>query len=280
MAQSKRKWKAFRPARKFIRSLGIKNDAVWRLYCKGKLRGKGAKPDNIPTTPNIIYKDEGWVDLGDWLGTGNVSNRKVRENYRAFRAARKFARGLGLKNRDEWQAMVRAGKIPADIPLKPERAYADKGWVSCGDWLGTHYVSPSDRSYRGFQQARAFARKLKLSSRREWEAYCKDGLKGKAKLPVDVPATPARIYKESGWEGWPDWLGKAAPAKPKAKPKAKPAPKKVAKKAAAKKTTKKPVAKKAAPKKAVAKKPAPKKAPAKKAAAKKAPAKRSTRKKK
>ena len=208
MPNKKRKWRNFRSARKFIRSLGLKNDAQWRLYCKGELKDAGTKPQDIPTTPNIVYKELGWVDLGDWLGTKNVSNVKIRASYRSFRSARSFARSLNITSREEWQKQYKAGKIPKDIPLKPERVYEGKGWKNCGDWFGTGYVTPAMRTYRSFKDAKSFAKKLKLTSRRDWEEYCKNGRRGKAKLPKDIPATPARVYKDQGWKGWPDWLGK------------------------------------------------------------------------
>ena len=208
MAKRKNKWRAFRSARKYVRSLGLRNDLEWRAYCKGSLAGHDPKPADIPTTPSIIYGELGWKDLGDWLGTNNVSNSKIRENYRIFKSARAYVRKLGLKNRDEWQSLYQSGKVPKDIPLKPERVYADKGWVSCGDWFGTGYVSPGQRTYKSFKLARAYASKLNLKSRLEWEDFCKQKVKGKPKLPSDIPATPARIYKTTGWQGWPYWLGK------------------------------------------------------------------------
>jgi crotonobetainyl-CoA:carnitine CoA-transferase CaiB-like acyl-CoA transferase len=208
MANRKRKWRSFRSARKYIRALGLKNDLEWRAYCKGTLEEQDAKPKDIPTTPSIIYHELGWKDLGDWLGTANVSNSVIRQNYRGFKSARAYVRKLHLKNRDEWQALYQAGKVPKDIPLKPERVYVDKGWVSCGDWLGTGYVPPGQRTYKAFRTARTYARQLKLKSRLEWEDHCQQKVRGKLKLPSDIPATPARIYKEKGWAGWPDWLGK------------------------------------------------------------------------
>ena len=203
------KWMPYKAARKFIRSLGLQNDAEWRCYCKGLLTDLEPKPADIPASPKIIYANQGWSGLGDWLGTGKVSNRVIRQSYRPFREARKYARSLHLKNRLEWQRLYRDGKIPLDIPLKPERVYLNKGWISCGDWFGTGYVSPRQRIYRSFTEAREFANKLGLVSRQSWELFCKDGSLGKTKLPDDVPATPARIYKNIGWKGWPDWLGKS-----------------------------------------------------------------------
>jgi len=213
MAREKSRWRSFRAARTFVKNLGLKNDAEWRLYCKGELKALGKKPADIPTTPSVIYEKSGWVNLGHWLGTGKVSNKKIRESYLPFAKARKIARGLGVQNRKEWQELYLKGKVPKGVPLKPERVYLDKGWVNCGDWFGTGYISPMERVYSPFSKARAFASKLQLASRQEWENYCKDGVKGKPKLPSDIPATPARIYKDKGWKGWPYWLGKKSPYK-------------------------------------------------------------------
>ena len=199
-------WRSFEKARSFIHKLKLKNDKEWRSYCQGEEKRK--KPKDVPSTPNIIYKDCGWVDLGDWLGTKNFSNIKRHQDYLSFTRARKIARSFKVKNRAEWQKVYNEGKIPENVPLKPERVYKDLGWVSCGDWFGTGYVAPAKRTYRTFTRARAFARKLGLNSRTEWEAFCRKKKGRGPYLPEDIPATPARIYKENGWNGWVDWLGK------------------------------------------------------------------------
>ena len=56
--------------------------------------------------------------------------------------------------------------------------------------------------YRSFEEARKFARSLKLTSSIKWYGYCKSG-----KRPDDIPGNPSRIYKNKGWNGWGDWLG-------------------------------------------------------------------------
>ena len=53
---------------------------------------------------------------------------KKKSNYRSFTEARKFARSLGFKKREEYQKFYRAGNLPIDIPKVPERSYSDKGW--------------------------------------------------------------------------------------------------------------------------------------------------------
>jgi hypothetical protein len=207
MARTKTNWQKFKKARTFVRSLKLKNDTEWRMYCSGKMKGKPKKPKDIPTTPNKIYENEGWVNLGDWLGNGNISHSIIREQYITFAKARKFVRSKNIKNREQWQELYRKGKIPKTIPLKPERVYADKGWVNCGDWFGTGYVAPFKREYWTHNKSRTFVRKLNLKNRTEWDEYCKGELR-KPKKPTQIPATPSRVYESKGWVSWKSWLGK------------------------------------------------------------------------
>ena len=46
------------------------------------------------------------------------------------------------------------------------------------------------------------ARSLNLASLVEWKEWCKEGMR-----PPNVPSTPARTYKDGGWQGWGHWLG-------------------------------------------------------------------------
>src|SRR5262249_30654704 len=123
---------------------------------------------------------------GDWLGTGI---------YRSFEEARAFARSLGLKSGVEWRAYAKSGQKPDDIPASPNKTYAEVGWASWGDWLGTGI-------YRSFEEGRAFARSLGLKSQTEWLAYAKSGQK-----PDDIPFKPDIRYADQGWTNWGDWLG-------------------------------------------------------------------------
>ena len=211
ISSSNRIFRPFQDARKFIRSLKLKNNKEWRAYCNGKLNQKGKLPMDIPTAPERTYQDLGWVSYGDWLGTGTVSLRL--RKYQSFEAARKFVRSLKLKGQKEWIAYTKGelpglGKLPIDIPASASVTYADKGWINFGDWLGTGYIAPRQRKYRSFNDARKFTHSLKLNSGAEWNAFTRGKMPHLGKLPFDVPAAPwMGKYLDQGWNGMKDWLG-------------------------------------------------------------------------
>jgi hypothetical protein len=63
IADKYKEYQPFQNARSFIHSLKLKNNKEWRLYC-----ASGAKPSDIPASPEKTYKHQGWIDWYDWLG--------------------------------------------------------------------------------------------------------------------------------------------------------------------------------------------------------------------
>ena len=204
VAPRDRKYRSFKKARAFVRSLGLKNWNEWSEYCKGKLPENGSLPEDMPASPERVYKDKGWKGMGDWLGTGIVASQY--RKYRSFKKARAFVRSLGLKNWNEWGEYCR-NELPDDIPKSPQNTYKDMGYKGMGDWLGTGSVATQDRKYRPFKEARVFSHSLRLKNQNEWTKYCKGELPKKRKLPQDIPNTPHHVYKGQGWKGIGDWLG-------------------------------------------------------------------------
>ena len=118
-----RKFKPYKEAKKFARSLELSSATEWRQFCKEK------KPKNIPFKPERTYMDEGWIDWYDFLGT-------KKNKYKLFKEARKFARSLNLNSTTEWRNYCKSEKKPEDIPTSVENVYKDKGWVDWNDFLG------------------------------------------------------------------------------------------------------------------------------------------------
>jgi len=205
IANQLKEYRPFRKARAFARRLKFKGESEWRIFCKGKIPHKGQRPADIPACPSKTYAGKGWNGMGDWLGTGTIATN-LRE-YRPFSEARDFAQKLKLKNRDEWFAftqgrMPKLGQLPANIPANPNVTYANKGWTSMGDWLGTGTIASFLKKYRPFHKARAFTRELKLKSGTEWRVFVQKG-----RLPINIPSNPDKTYADKGWNGMGDWLG-------------------------------------------------------------------------
>jgi hypothetical protein len=119
---------------------------------------------------------------------------------------------LNLKGHGEWVAFMRGnmlevGEPPQDIPMKPDRVYADAGWAGWGDFLGTGNVPGHLREFADFEEARSFARRLSLGSQTEWKAFSAGRLPDKGVRPPEIPAKPNKTYEGRGWAGWRDWLG-------------------------------------------------------------------------
>jgi len=191
------KWRPFEEARKFVRSLGLKNQVEWREYYKS-----GNKPDDIPSRPDKAYNGIGWKNLGDWLGTGRIASRN--RKYRSFDKARKFVRKLGLKSYDDWSKYRKSSKRPKDIPAQLNIIYHGKGWDGYGDFLGTGRIA-SQKKYLlfwSFKKTRAFVQKLRLKGQKDFENWCRAG-----KRPEFITTHPSRSFKNNGWEGWGDFLG-------------------------------------------------------------------------
>jgi hypothetical protein len=95
--KTRSKWRSFKEARAFARSLRMKSRGEWYAWSKA-----GARPVDISAYPDSVYRDKGWISWGDWLGTGTiwVGNR----HYRSFGEARSFVRTLGLQSYTEWRA--------------------------------------------------------------------------------------------------------------------------------------------------------------------------------
>jgi hypothetical protein len=187
----------FTVARAYVRKLKLKTQKEWREWSKS-----GRRPSDIPASPQRTYRDDGWISWPDWLGRGGTSNQARHVNMLPFAAGRAYARKLKLRSKKEWQAWSKSGQRPSDIPSNPDVTYRDDGWVSWPDWLGNGGKAGNKVAPLPFAAGRAYVRKQKLRSKKEWEAWSKSGQR-----PSDIPAAPDKTYRDAGWISYPDWLG-------------------------------------------------------------------------
>ena len=146
-------------------------------------------PD-MPSNPNVVYADKGWIDWYDFLG--NVEP----EPKLPFEEARYKVRLLGLSSAENYYVWQ---KDHPDMPTNPDKFYAGKGWIDWYDFLGN--VEPEPKL--PFEEARYKVRSLGLSSKEQYYIWQKDH--------PDMPAHPDKTYKDTGWKNWYDFLGTPEP---------------------------------------------------------------------
>jgi hypothetical protein len=191
IATRNREFLPFEEAREYVRSLGLKSVSQWQEWLNS-----GETPENIPTNPYKIYKDEGWISYGDWLGTGRVREK----DFLPFEEAREYVRSLGLKDTFQWRDWAKSSERPQNIPVNPNIAYQDNGWMGYGDWLGTGRVR--EKEFLPFEEAKRYAQSLGFKTAFQWREWVKSSDK-----PQNIPAAPEVTYKDKGWIDWYDWLG-------------------------------------------------------------------------
>lgn len=183
---------SFKEAREFVRSLKFNNGTEWKRYAKSV-----EKPHNIPQQPEKGYKNKGWINVRDWIGSKKLSNFEKNKNFLPFDKAREYVRKLKLKNQKEWQYYSKTKK-PDFIPGVPRKAYKNDGWISLGDWLGSGSKSTSESSFLSYEEAKKWALDNKIKSGTEW-------LSKGSRIHNFLPAKPYRTYKNN-WKGWGDFL--------------------------------------------------------------------------
>ena len=181
-------------AKQFVKTLNLKSNIDWRNYSMSDSFNK-----NLPLSPDHIYKNNGWISWGDFLGTGIVSN--LNRQYKTFEDAKTFIHSLGFTKQSEWREYSASGKRPLDIPGNPEKIYSE--WKNIGDWLGTNSIGNKEKSknYISYEDAKEFAIKLNLKNRNEWDNLYKQGI-----IPSNIPKNPSQSYIDKGWISWSEFL--------------------------------------------------------------------------
>ncbi len=213
-------WMRFEEARRFAQSLHLRSRKELESWARGDAphdaegRRRPGRPERFPASPADVYTRQGtWTSWGDFLGTGNLA--PMDQKFVSYEDARRFARELGIRTREQWAAYVRGDldelpPRPANIPARPSWQYKHRGWKGWPTFLGTGRRSPKRskpaHNYRPFARARAFARRLGLRTQRQWIAYARGKRPDLPPRPDDIPKDPRTVYSDV-FTTMGDWLG-------------------------------------------------------------------------
>lgn len=182
-------WWPFEKARDYVRALNLRTYENWNSYTKSS-----EFPDFLPADPATYYEPSLWSGYRDFLNA--PTEKRSFEDAKIL--AQKVIKELGIKSQKDWVKLGQDGKLPYELPTRPERFYSDE-WLNWFDWFGRENIR--DKKYLPFEEARQFVRSLNLRVQKDWNEY----LKSKTK-PDNIPYHPEREYKDTGWSGWRDWL--------------------------------------------------------------------------
>ena len=176
-------------AKKFVHKLKLNSTTDWRNYSK-----TDEIPINIPKYPRAVYKNSGWLSMGDWLGTSSVADQY--KTYLSFKEARDFVRTINLNNGKEWVNYVNINKIQ-NIPKRCDQTYEKEGWSGWKDFLGTK----NKKKFEPYEKAQEWALQNKIKTKNEWKEH--------TLRPDCFPKNPdySAEYK-SKWISWEIFLQK------------------------------------------------------------------------
>ena len=83
-------------------------------------------------------------------------------------------------------------------PKRSLEKYKNAGWNGLADWLG----KKKRPVFLPYEEAKKVVNALGLKSQDDWKRW------SRTERPPDIPSNPWTTYKNAGWNGLADWLGK------------------------------------------------------------------------
>lgn len=95
------------------------------------------KPKDIPRFPHRIYASE-WGGWNNFLGNNNTFGLDNLRSWRSYEEALTYVHSLQLPSYTKWMEFCKDGKLPKDIPTRPDLIYTS--WRTWNHWLGNRPV--------------------------------------------------------------------------------------------------------------------------------------------
>ena len=192
----------YEEAKRIVHEIGFKSKAD---YQKPPANG-GKRPKNLPSNPEIFYKDKGWKGYSSFLGTKSKRGFQ-KKDFVTYELFTNFLKENNIKSASQFFNT----KKPENIPSTPQTYYKDKGWVDWGTATGTGRKKINSKDLLPFLEAREYVRNKNFNSVQEFRDWSYKG-----ERPPFIPGMPSLTYKGKFPENytftWDDWIGLKDPS--------------------------------------------------------------------
>lgn len=157
---------------------------------------KNNKNSNIPTNPNVVYKNE-WISWNFFLSTNNLSNIEKNENFLSFSDCKEYLNKMKIKSATQFR---RWKNRPNFIPSLPNKSYT-KEWISWSDFLGTDNISMKEKKSKfiDYESAKKYLQDKAISHKFDYRQFIINN-------NIDfLPLRPEYVYRKS-WCGYLEYL--------------------------------------------------------------------------
>lgn len=167
---------------------------------------KDKLPKEIPSDPELFYKESGWYD---WYSFLVISNDEYGTKYLPYKDAMYWVQQNLWKfqlTMNTWDMYLLgeikdAPPLPDNIPPHPDIVYKNTGWVSWYVWFG-RYKDISRKFPISYFECRNWVKQNipTINTKEQWDVFIAGN--HHVKRPEFLPPNPDAVFRNRGWCGW------------------------------------------------------------------------------
>jgi len=171
---SRRQFRPFNRARKFVRSLKFKSIADYHQAYKNR-----KIPTDIPHRADNYYKE--WKSWTDFLGNGNIATKLRKHEMFTLSEARNAVKKYKIKNLQAYEYFRLNHKLGYKLPFQPSKFYGLKDF--------DQFMQRKKYVIVSLAKAKLIVRRLGIKTNRQYVSMYRTN-----KLPKTLPANPSIFY--------------------------------------------------------------------------------------
>lgn len=157
---------------------------------------KKISDEKYPLTPNVTYKNNGWINWYCFL-----NNTTTSFSFMPFKDAKNLVQEQNFKNIKEYFNWRKFNNLTT-LPSCPNKTYKNKGWKGNSDFLGTYHIYSKQKSlmFLSYEEAKIIVLSKNIRTVKEYHEWWY------INKPKNLPRNPQEHYNKKGWISWAEFL--------------------------------------------------------------------------